>query len=113
MIGCERVQAVGQGGRPRLQDHRRLDFVQRAVSDGRYSREPGSGRDLPGTNFLPHHEPMMMSGRRAMTSSADTIRSFADSCGALGPENVGAAGNLDQFRDPAMPEIIGSSHSSK
>lgn len=42
---------------------------------------PGKpGRDVTffGRNFLPHQEPIMMSGARALISSAATNRSFAD-----------------------------------
>jgi hypothetical protein len=42
------------------------------------SPKPGRVATFSGRNFLPHHEPMMISGRRTMTSSAVTIRSFAD-----------------------------------
>src|SRR5262249_5316240 len=39
-------QSVGQGGRPRLQDDRRLDLVQRAVSHGRYLLKTSSRGNL-------------------------------------------------------------------
>src|SRR6185437_6439727 len=39
--------------------------------------KPGRAATLAGTNFLPHQEPMMMSGRAPITSAADTMRSLA------------------------------------
>src|SRR4029078_10181240 len=39
--------------------------------------KPGRAATFPGTNFLPHQEPPMISGRAAITSFADTIRSLA------------------------------------
>jgi hypothetical protein len=50
--GLKRFQSVGQRGRPRLQNDRRLHFVQRAVPHGGYLLETGSGGEPLGTEFL-------------------------------------------------------------
>ena len=71
------IEPVGERGRSRLQDHRRLDLVQLAVAHRRDRGKPGRAVTFSGTNFLPHHEPMMMSGAAAITSSAETMRSLA------------------------------------
>ena len=47
-----------------------------------------------------HHEPMMMSGARAMISSAVTMRSLADLLLRTIGKDVDAAGDLDQLRHP-------------
>ena len=44
----------------------------------------------------------MTSGAAAITSCGETIRSLADLCSQFG-KHVLAAGDLDQFRDPADP----------
>ena len=109
----ERAQPVGQRGRPRLQDQRRLDLVKSTVPHGRNFREARPGSDLLGPNFLPHHDPMITSGPRAMTSAAVTTRSFADFPPARSANmSVPPAASINSDTH-AMPEIIGSSHSSK
>ncbi len=63
--------------------------------------KPGRAASLSGTNFLPHHEPMMMSGAAAMTASGVTMRSVADFFFDEFRKDIDAAGDLDQFRHPA------------
>jgi hypothetical protein len=48
----QRFLSVGQGGRPRLQDNRRFDLVDRSIADGRYLFETRSSSDLLGSKFL-------------------------------------------------------------
>ena len=44
---------------------------------GRVRSKPGRAITRSGRNFLPHHEPMIRSGSRAITSSIVTTRSLA------------------------------------
>ena len=66
-----------------------------------------------GTNFLPHQEPTMMSGLAAITCSGVTMRSLAflrnDSAGNTSAPPAASISSATQ----RIPEIIGSSHSSK
>src|SRR5262249_60382673 len=68
---------------------------------------------LAGTNSLRHQEPTMMSGAAAIRSSPDTMRSLAflrfDSAGNTSMPPAISTSSATQ----PMPEIIGSSHSSK
>ena len=110
----ERIEAVGQRRRSRLQDERRFDLAQEAVAHRRdLCRSPDAPRPSPGTNFLPHQEPTMMSGCAAITSCGDTMRSLAflrsDSSGNTSMPPATSINSATQ----RMPEIIGSSHSSK
>src|SRR5205085_2295579 len=74
---------------------------------------PARPATFAGTNFLPHHEPTMMSGAAAITSSADTMRSFAFLFAArAGKTSMPPAASINSDTH-WMPEIIGSSHSSK
>jgi len=50
--GLKRFQSVGQRGRARLQNDRRLDFVQCAVPHSWYPFETGSAGELLGAEFL-------------------------------------------------------------
>ena len=75
--------------------------------------KPGRAATLAGTNFLPHHEPMMMSGAAAITMSGVTMRSGADffrdnSGNTSTPPAISISSDTQR-----IPEIIGSSHSSK
>ena len=110
----KRMQSIRQGGRPRLQDNRRLDFVERAVSDGRYLCEPRSGCHLLGPKFL------------AAPRADDDVRPAGnDLLRRNDPLLCQLASLLDRRKcrclprprsvptPTAMPEIIGSSHSSK
>ena len=75
--------------------------------------KPGRLITFSGRNFLPHHEPTMMSGARAMTSAAVTMRSLADLQAARSAKiSLPPAASISSETQP-MPEIIGSSHSSK
>ena len=65
------------------------------------SRKPGRRRTRSSRNLLPHHEPMIRSGRRATTSSAVTIRPLAASDIARSAKMVDPAGDKDQLRHPA------------
>src|SRR5712691_2692310 len=75
--------------------------------------KPGRAATLAGTNFLPHQEPTMMSGAAAISSAGDTMRSLAflrrDSSGNASMPPATSINSATQ----RMPEIIGSSHSSK
>ena len=76
--------------------------------------KPGRAATLAGTNFLPHHEPMMMSGAAAITAFG---RDDALGRGLLHvrvPGNTSTPPAISISSDTQrMPEIIGSSHSSK
>jgi len=67
------VSAAGFG----LRDQRRFDFVKSAVPNGEYRVNLAAPSPFR-PKFLAHQEPIMMSGARAMISSAVIIRSFAD-----------------------------------
>ncbi len=75
--------------------------------------KPGRIVTFSGRNFLPHHEPMMTSGSRAMISSAVTIRSLADLPADRSAKMSMPPATSINSDTQAMPEIIGSSHSSK
>src|SRR6202035_1505242 len=69
--------------------------------------KPGRLTTFSGRNFLPHHEPMMMSGARAMTSAAVTMRSLADLRTARSAKiSLPPAASINSETQP-MPEIIG------
>src|SRR5215217_3740591 len=75
--------------------------------------KPGRLATLPGTNRLPHQEPMITSGCAATTSSGLTRRPFA-----LGARDRSAKTSIPpaistSSETQRMPVIIGSSHSSK
>src|SRR6185437_1431676 len=75
--------------------------------------KPGRAATLAGTNFLPHQEPMMMSGAAAITSAPDTMRSLAVlRLLSWGNNSMPPAHSMSSDTQPS-PEIIGSSHSSK
>jgi hypothetical protein len=67
------VNAAG----PRLQTDRRFDSYSAPFRTAGICSKPARAASFSGRNFLPHHEPMMMSGG-ATISSAVAIRSFAD-----------------------------------
>src|SRR5215467_8172804 len=50
--GGERVEAVGQRRRPRLQDERRLDLAHKVIAHGGNVGETRPRRDLGGHEFL-------------------------------------------------------------
>ena len=63
--------------------------------------KPGRAATFFGTNFLPHHEPRMMSGLAAIDllgGDDPLLRALAEGERA---EHVVAAGDLDQLRHPA------------
>ena len=67
-----------------------------------WRRSPARAATFAGTNFLPHQEPMMMSGaRRDHLRRRVTMRSLALLCPARCRKHVDAAGDLDQLRHPA------------
>ena len=75
--------------------------------------KPGAGATFAGTNFLPHQEPTMMSGAAAITSRGETMRSLAFLCAdSAGNTSMPPAISISSDTQ-LMPEIIGSSHSSK
>ena len=75
--------------------------------------KPSRAQTFAGTNFLPHQEPTMMSGAAAITSRGDTMRSLAFFCAAsAGNTSTPPAVSISSDTH-LMPEIIGSSHSSK
>ena len=66
------------------------------------SCQPGRAATERGLNFLPHHEPKMMSGARRTTSSGSaTMRPRPSGSRRELREHVVAAGDADQLRHPA------------
>ena len=66
-----------------------------------------------GCTFFPHHDARMTSGRPSRTASGSTMRSLASAavrrCGKIGvPPAISTSSSTQR-----MPEISGSSHSSK
>src|SRR5215472_1707392 len=68
---------------------------------------------LSGRNFLPHHEPMIRSGSRAITSSTATTRSLAAPRSARSAKMSMPPAISTSSETHPIPEISGSSHSSK
>src|SRR5258708_12762680 len=63
--------------------------------------------------FLPHHDAKITSGSRRATSSGSTMRSLAKpALASSGKRGAPPAISTSSSTQP-MPEIIGSSHSSK
>src|SRR5438034_1095901 len=91
------------------------DLISRKKPDRTAGIAPKPGRraTLAGTNFLPHHDPMMMSGAAAMTSSGAAIRSLALLCAARDAKMSSPPAAATSSETQPMPLIIGSSHSSK
>ncbi len=75
--------------------------------------QPGRAATRSGRNFLPHHEPMMISGSRAITGAPSArIRALArgsrDSSGNTSMPPAISTSSAPHW----MPVMIGSSHSS-
>src|SRR5277367_2010581 len=96
-----RIEPVGKRRRARLQNERRLDFVQLPVADRRHRVPTGSGRHLIGTEAL------------AAPRTEDDIRSAAHDFAGVREdailaqrtqralrEYIVAAGDADQLADP-------------
>jgi hypothetical protein len=58
------LHPIGQRGRTRLQDDRRFHLVQFTVAHRGHVLPSGPSRHCAPLNFLPHHDPKMMSGAR-------------------------------------------------
>ena len=103
------VSAAGPGCR--ISD----DLISRSQPSrtAEISAKPGRAATRTGTNFLPHHEPTMMSGAAAMTSYADTMRSRALLRSARFANTSTPPAAATSSDTQPMPAIIGSSHSSK
>ena len=66
------------------------------------SAQPGRAATARGLNFLPHHDPKIMSGARRTTSSGSAMmRSRPSDCCASSGKHVVAARDADQLRHPA------------
>jgi iron complex transport system substrate-binding protein len=103
------VSAAGPGCRMMV------DLISRSqpVRTAGIAPKPSRATTFAGTNFLPHHEPMTMSGALAIISSRETVRSFALLWDAR-PANTSSPPATAMSSDTQpIPEIIGSSHSSK
>src|SRR5262249_18065483 len=59
--------------------------------------KPGLLASFSGRNFLPHHEPIMISGSLRMTSSAVTMRSLADLHEAPVGKDIDTTSGIDQL----------------
>jgi hypothetical protein len=107
------VEPVAQRRRPRLQYQGRLDLVQLPVRTAGIAAQPGRAATLSGRNFLPHHDPMMISGAALITSCEVMMRSFA-ACRVrkCAKQSSPPATSISSDTQP-MPVISGSSHSSK
>src|SRR5664280_56907 len=101
------VSAAGPGCRISV------DLISRSqpVATAGTWEKPGRAATRAGTNFLPHQEPIMISGRAPITSAPDTMRSLAFlrrlSCGNT---STPPAASISSDTQPS-PAIIGSSHS--
>ena len=97
----QRRKSIGQGSRPRLQDQRRFDLMQRAAADSRYAIKPRPLSDLLGAKLL------------AAPGADNNIRLASDyffrrhhtilgrfARGTIG-KDVEAAGGLNQLRYPS------------
>ncbi len=95
------IEAIGERGGPRLQDQGDLISRSQSLRTAGTASKPGRALTFAGTNFLPHQEPMMMSGAardHGVRRDDAFCRGFHS--GQFG-KNIDAAGDLDQFRHPA------------
>ena len=106
-------KAIGQCGRPGLQDQRRFDFVEILVPHSRGLRKARPRCDALWSEFLaaPGADDQIGLARDHLLGRHHTVLSCAP-ISKIG-EDVDAAGELDERETQAMPEISGSSHSSK
>lgn len=76
--------------------------------------QPGREVTWPGWKCLPHHEPMIRSGARAITSDASArMRSRALGCTDSSPKQSSPPAMPISSDTQRMPVINGSFHSSK
>ena len=110
----QRVEAVGQRGRAGLQDQRRLDLAQEAVAHRRDRVEARPRRDLRRHEFLAAPGADDDVGLRGDHVVAATRCGPWRSCAraSSGNTSMPPAASISSDTQP-MPEIIGSSHSSK
>ena len=102
------VSAAGPGCRISVD----LTSRSQPVATAGTSTKPGRAATFAGTNFLPHQEPIMMSGGR--DHSPGRRCGPWHSCAQQAPEKHRRRRRPRSTRTPsARPEIIGSSHSSK
>jgi len=106
-------RAVGQCGRPRLQISDDLISYKSWRCTAGIPVETRPRRDALGPEFLaaPRANDQIGSLRYDLLSRHDPV-----SGGALGSavgKDVDSAGDLDKLRNPSIPEISRSSHSSK
>src|SRR5262245_9197653 len=99
--GGERVEAVGQRRRPRLQNEGRFDLAQEALAHGGNIGEARARRDLPR-----HELPPAPGADDDVRVGGDQILTRYDAfLGVLAPgqrgEWVDAAGDFDELGDPA------------
>ncbi len=113
-ICYDRIEAVGERGGPGLQDQRRLDLAQPVVAHGGDGVEARTRRDFRRHEFLaaPGADDDVGRALRSPPSGV-TMRSVADfildSSGKTStPPAISISSDTQR-----MPEIIGSSHSSK
>jgi hypothetical protein len=77
------------------------------------SLQPGRCRMRSGTTFLPHHDARITSGAASRTASGAMMRSLA-ACWSRSFGNASSPPAISISSDTQpMPEISGSSHSSK
>src|SRR5262249_47003036 len=99
--GGERVEAVGQRRRPRLQDERRLDLAHKVIAHGGNVGETRPRRDLGWHEFLaaPGADDDVGLGGDQLVGGYDAV------LGVLAPgerrKHILAAGDFDELGDPA------------
>ena len=120
MMLCHSVMMLTMASRPSVSAAGpgckiRGDLISRSQSlrTAGMASKPGRALTFAGTNFLPHQEPMMMSGDAAMTSCGVTMRSVADFILESSGKTSAPPAISISSETQRMPEIIGSSHSSK
>lgn len=75
--------------------------------------QPGRAAMRAGTTFFPHQEARITSGAAATTASGATMRSFAAAWAASSGKTSSPQATRTSSNTQPMPEIKGSSHSSK
>ena len=108
------IQAIGERRRTRLQDDGGLDLVERSIAHG--------GDVFPARSCRHAFRSKLLAAPRAdddIRPAAHHFKWIGNDAAlrqtarrALG-EDVGAAGDVDELRDPQNRADLGSSHSSK
>jgi hypothetical protein len=106
-------EAIGQCGGPGLQNQGRLDFVEMVMLHRRNAVEASPRHDPLWSKFLstPRANDQIGFPRDYLISCHNAVLDCT-LVSTIG-EDIDAAGDLDELRNHPIPEISGSSHSSK